>query len=170
MIVYRDALSNDEMIADSFAFKLVDNIAWEVQGKFVNVDVGDINIGQNASTEAGEEDESVEDSAVKVVNIVHSFRLVETSYTKPQFMAWFKAYLKKIKDFLTEKNPGRVESFQTEMQAYAKNHLLPKFNDLQFFTGESCNPEAGMAFAYYPEGSSEPTFIFFKDGLIAEKV
>ena len=42
---------------------------WVVQGAV------DVNIGANPSAEGGEEDEGVDDQAVKVVDIVDTFRL-----------------------------------------------------------------------------------------------
>jgi len=50
-------------------------LQWVVQGA-VNVD-----IGANPSAEGGEEDEGVDDQAVKVVDIVDTFRL--------QVKGWF---------------------------------------------------------------------------------
>lgn len=45
--------------------------------------------GANASAEGGD-DEGVEDQAVKVNNIVHSFRLQSTSFDKKGYLAYLK--------------------------------------------------------------------------------
>ena len=37
------------------------------------------------------------------------------------------------------------------------------------FLGESGEPDASLAFAYYKEGASDPTFLFFKYALNEEK-
>ncbi len=37
------------------------------------------------------------------------------------------------------------------------------------FLGESMNPEASLAFAYYKEGAADPTFLFIKYALQEEK-
>lgn len=50
-------------------FDLVVALQWVVQGAI------DLDIGANPSAEGGEEDESVDDQAVKVVDIVDTFRL-----------------------------------------------------------------------------------------------
>lgn len=48
----------------------------------------DLDIGANASAEEAEE--GVEDQAVKVNNIVHSFRYQSTSFDKKAFMSYLK--------------------------------------------------------------------------------
>ncbi len=45
-------------------------------------------IGANASAEEAEED--VEDQAVKVNNVVHSFRLQSTSFDKKSYLTYLK--------------------------------------------------------------------------------
>lgn len=47
-----------------------------------------IDIGANASAE--EADEALEDTAVKVNNIVHSFRLQSTSFDKKGYLTYLK--------------------------------------------------------------------------------
>lgn len=45
-------------------------------------------IGANASAEEAEE--NVEDAAIKVNNIVHSFRLASTSFDKKSYLGYLK--------------------------------------------------------------------------------
>ena len=49
--------------------------------------------------------------------------------------------------------------------------LMGRFKDLQFFTGESMDPEAMICMCEYMEkdGSEKPVLMFFKHGLNAEK-
>lgn len=51
-------------------------VQWVVKGAV------DVDIGANPSAEGGEEDEGVNDEAVKVVDIVDTFRLQVTSHGK----------------------------------------------------------------------------------------
>lgn len=170
MIVYKDVLSGDEMISDSYKLESKgDGVMWEVQGKFVTVGVTEVNIGQNASAEGGEDDEGVNDEVQKVVDIIDAFRLQETNFTKKDFTTWLKNYMKKVKAYLEKSKPDRVEGFQKGMQDYVKT-LLSNFDNYQFFMGVSCDPEAGLALAYYPDGESNPKFLFFVDGLKGEKL
>ena len=48
---------------------------------------------------------------------------------------------------------------------------MAKFKDLQFFTGESMNPEAMICMCDYMEidGTERPVLMFFKHGLDKEK-
>eukprot|EP00274_Cyanoptyche_gloeocystis_P002585 CAMPEP_0196654704 /NCGR_PEP_ID=MMETSP1086-20130531/4426_1 /TAXON_ID=77921 /ORGANISM="Cyanoptyche gloeocystis , Strain SAG4.97" /LENGTH=170 /DNA_ID=CAMNT_0041986613 /DNA_START=85 /DNA_END=597 /DNA_ORIENTATION=- len=170
MIIYKDVFTGDEMISDSFKLKETEEgVVWEVEGKSISIGVGDINIGANASAEGDPEDEGVADEAQKAIDIVYSFRLQETQFDKKSFTLWLKGYMKKVKEYLEKNNASRVEPFQKGAQAYAKK-LLGMYDNLQFFLGEQMEPEAGIAMAYYAEGASNPTFIFFKDGLKEYKV
>ncbi|KAL7259557.1 hypothetical protein ACSBR1_005446 [Camellia fascicularis] len=67
------------------------NVMWVVQGA-LNID-----IGANASAEGGDGDEGVDDKAVKVVDIVDTFRLQEQpAFDKKQFVAFVKKYIKSL--------------------------------------------------------------------------
>ena len=47
--------------------------------------------------------------------------------------------------------------------------VMEKFDEMQIFTGESFDTEAGLAFSYTKDGETEPTFLFFVDGMKEEK-
>jgi hypothetical protein len=162
MLIYQDAISGDELLSDSFDLVETHNgIFYEVPGKWVVQGPVDVDIGANASTEGGE-DEGVDDQAVRVVDIVDTFRLQEQpAYDKKGFMAYIKNYIQKVTPTLPEE---RKEQFKTDVQAAVK-FLLSKLSDLQFFLGESMNLEGAIVYAYYKEGASDPTFLYFKDGL-----
>lgn len=94
----------DELLSDSFPYKEIENgVLWEVEGKvtscpvlfsyenldFTNLEMCwlllelqwvvqgavEVDIGANPSAEGADEDEGVDDQAVKVVDIVDTFRL-----------------------------------------------------------------------------------------------
>jgi len=124
-----------------------------------------INIGQNASTEgAAEEDEGVDDSVEKVVNIVSAFRLQQTSYDKASYTAAFKVYMKRVADYLAQHKPERAGPFKAAAQVFVKK-ILGRFDDLNIYTGESYDSEAMLVLSYYKDGRTAPTFWFVKDGL-----
>ncbi|CAL9174809.1 unnamed protein product [Musa hybrid cultivar] len=55
----------------------------------------DVDIGANPSQEGGEEDEGFDDTAVKVVDIVDTFKLQEQpSFDQKQFVTYIKRYIK----------------------------------------------------------------------------
>ncbi|WOL18580.1 translationally-controlled tumor protein [Canna indica] len=163
MLVYQDLLTGDELLSDSFPYKEIENgMLWEVDGKWVVKGSVDVDIGANPSAEGGEEDEGVDDTAVKVVDIVDTFRLQEQPpFDKKQFVTYMKRYIKLLTPKLDE-----------EKQALFKKHiegatkfLLSKLSDLQFFVGESMHDDGSLVFAYYKDGATDPTFLYFAYGL-----
>lgn len=85
------------MFSDSYPIELVDDLYYQVEGKNVSYsnDIDEALIGGNKATEAGEEDESVESSAVTGINVVINGKLVETGFDKATFKDWLKTYMKK---------------------------------------------------------------------------
>ena len=158
MLLYKDILSGDEMLSDSYDIKETE-IFLEVAGKWVTTGDEQVDIGANASAE--EPEEELESTSKKVVDLVDAFRLQETSWDKKGFMGYIKGYMKSVADKLPE---DRKEKFMAEAPAAVKE-LLGRFSELQFFTGESMDLEGSMAYAYYKEGATDPTFLYFKDGL-----
>ncbi|EXB74770.1 hypothetical protein L484_023512 [Morus notabilis] len=163
MLVYQDLLSGDELLSDSFPYKETENRAlWEVEGKWVVQGAIDVNIGANPSAEGADADEAVDDQAARVVDIVDTFRLQEQpSFDKKQFVAWAKKYIK----LLSAKLEGEKKEEFTKSIEGAIKFLLPKLKDFQFFVGESMADDAGLVLAYYKEGATDPTFIYFAHGL-----
>ena len=163
MLVYTDLLSGDELLSDSFPYKEIENgMIWEVDGKWVVQGAIDVDIGANPSAEGAGEDEGVDDQAVKVVDIVDTFRLQEQPpLDKKLFIAYIKKYIK----LLTPKLEGeKQEAFKKNIEGATK-YLLAKLKDLQFFVGESMADDCSIVFAYYKEGATEPTFLYLAPGL-----
>ncbi|PWA46368.1 translationally controlled tumor protein 2 [Artemisia annua] len=162
MLVYQDLLTGDELLSDSFPCnEILNGILWEVEGKWVVQGAVDVYIASNPSAEGGE-DEAVDDQAVRVVDIVDTFRLQEQPpFDKKQFIAYIKKYIKQLTPKL---DAEKQEFFKTNIEAATK-FLLGKLSDLQFFVGESMHDDSGMVFAYYKEGAADPTFLYFGLGL-----
>ena len=158
MLLYKDVLSGDEMLSDSYDIKETE-IFLEVAGKWVTTGDVQVDIGANASAE--EPEEELESTSKKVVDLVDAFRLQETSWDKKGFMGYIKTFMKAVAEKLS---PERKEAFMAAAPAAVKE-LLGKFDELQFFTGENGDLEGSMAYAYYKEGATDPTFLYFKDGL-----
>jgi len=162
MLVYQDLLSGDELLSDSFDYKEIENgILWEVEGKWVVQGAVDVNIGANPSAEGGD-DEGVDDTAVKVVDIVDTFRLQEQPpFDKKQFVAFIKKYIKNLTPLLPE---DRQEKFKKGIEGAVK-FLLPKVKDFQYFVGEGMHDDGALVLAHYKDGATNPTFLYFADGL-----
>ncbi|KAL3577560.1 hypothetical protein D5086_019064 [Populus alba] len=178
MLVYQDLLSgefffsahyflrhmkSDELLSDSFPYKEIENgILWEVEGKWVVQGAVDVDIGANPSAEGGDEDEGVDDQAAKVVDIVDTFRLQEQPpFDKKQFLTQIKKFIKNLSEKLDE---DQKEHFRKNIEGATK-FLLSKIKDLQFFVGESMHDDGCLVFAYYKEGATDPTFLYFAPAL-----
>ncbi|KAH6829873.1 translationally controlled tumor protein [Perilla frutescens var. hirtella] len=159
MLVYQDLLTGDELFSDSFPYTEIENgCLWEVQGKWVVTGSVDVDIGANPSAESGGEDEAVDDQAVKVVDIVDTFRLHEQPpFDKKQFIGYIKLLIVKLE-------AEKQEEFKKSIEGATK-YLISKIKDLQFFVGESMHDDSSLVFAYYKEGATDPTFLYFAHGL-----
>ncbi|KAM3378066.1 translationally-controlled tumor protein [Capsicum galapagoense] len=163
MLVYQDLISGDELLSDSFPYKELENgVLWEVQGKWVVQGAVDVDIGANPSAEGGDDDEGVDDQAVKVVDIVDTFRLQEQpSFDKKGFVGYIKKYIKN----LTPKLEGEAQDLFKKNIESATKFLMSKLKDLQFFLGESMHDDGALVFAYYKDGTTDPTFLYIAPGL-----
>jgi len=165
MLLYSDVLTGDEMFSDAFPVKIVDDIVYEVDCQLITVKAGaDVDIGANASAE--EQEETLEDGATQVNNVVHSFRLQPTTFDKKSFLTYLKGYMKAVKAKLPEE---RVAPFEKGAQAFAKK-IVANFKDFEFYTGEAMNPDGMIALLNYREDGVTPYFTFWKDGLKEEKL
>ncbi|KZO93715.1 translationally controlled tumor-associated [Calocera viscosa TUFC12733] len=162
MLLYSDVITDDEIFSDAFPMKLVDDIVYEVDCQMIVFKEGDVDIGANPSAEEGEE--SLEDGAVQVNNVVHSFRLQSTSFDKKSYLTYLKGYMKEVKAYLAKSHPDRVEAFEKGAQAFAKK-VIGNFKDYEFYTGESMNPEGMVLLLNYREDGVTPYFTVWKDGV-----
>ena len=163
MLVYQDILSGDEFLSDSFPATEIENgMLLEVQGKWVVQGAITVDIGANPSADGADEGEGVDDQATKVVDIVDTFRLQEQpAFDKKQFVTFMKRYIKN----LTPKLDAEKQNLFKKHIESATKFLLSKLSDLQFFVGESMHDDGGLVFAYYKEGATDPTFLYFAYGL-----
>jgi len=171
MRVFKDLLTNDEMFTDAYKYKLVDEVIYEVVGRYETRKDGEVQLaGSNPSAE--EADEGTDETAVSGVNIVLDNRLTETGFgDKKAYTLYLKEYMKKLVEKLTENAPDQVPIFKENMNKVMKD-LLQRFKDFQFFTGESMNPDGMIALMEYRDidGASVPVMMFFKHGLEEEKL
>lgn len=159
--------TGDELLSDSYDIsEIQDGFFFEVEGKWTVLGDVEVNIGGNPSAEGGDEGEGVESASKKVVDIIDAFRLQEgPSYSKKDFMGYVKPWLSKVLEKLPE---DKQAEFKTKSQPALK-YLISMIKDLQFYTSENMDPDTTMIYAYYKEGSSNPTFLFPKYALVEEK-
>jgi hypothetical protein len=160
MKLFQDIISGDEMFSDAYKYKVIDDIAYEVDCQMVTIKQGaDVDIGANPSTE--DQEEGVDDNAVTVNNVAHTFRLQQTSYDKKSYLSHLKGYMKAVKASLPS---DRVPAFEAGAQAFAKK-IIANFKDFEFYTGESMNVDGMVALLNYREDGITPYFTFWKDGV-----
>lgn len=167
MIIFQDVISNDELLSDAYDVKLVDDAVYEADCAMVNVGNGDIDIGANPSAEDGEE--ALEDGSETVNNVVYSFRLQPTQFDKKSFTTYIKGYMKRVKAYLAEHNPDEVEVFEKGATKYVKK-VLGSFNDWDFYTGESMDPDAMIVLLNYREDGTTPYVAIWKHGVKENKI
>ena len=167
MLVWKDILTGDEMISDSYKYAYIyEGACLEVKAKMVSKG------GEDFGFENNEEDGgALENNVETVIDIVDAHKLVEVKdWSKKDFTTYVKGYLKKIKAKLTEEGKqDRIADFQkgaTEMVKF----ILSKFEEMQIFSGESADFDGSLAFAFWADGDTDgPTFLYFNDGLKEEK-
>ncbi len=138
------------MMTDSFPSTVVDDVVLKVDTRMVVKDALNVNIGGNPTAEGGEEDEGVDDQAVKVNDVVDAFRLQSMgSFDKKGLLAWLKGYLKAIKEHLDKTNPTRSAIFQEKSSKWCKEVLLKNPTDFELFTGPSFNSDGALAMMTY---------------------
>merc|ERR1739844_542475 len=159
-------------MGDTYKITLKDNVLYEVVGKYETRKEGEVVLaGANASEEAA--DEGTDESSVSGVDIVLNHQLVETGFgDKKGFTAYLKAYMKKVLKYLEENDrAAEIEEFKANINGVMKD-LMGRFKDLQFFSGESMDPDAMICMCEYKDidGKGEkPVLMFFKHGLEEEK-
>lgn len=169
MIIYKDIITGDEIISDSYGLTEVDDAVYEADCAMITEGGVEVNIGANPSAE--EADEGVEDGAVKVNNIVHSFRLQQTNFDLKGYLAYIKGYMKAVKTKLQENNasPDTIAAFEKGAQEYVKK-IIKNFKDLEFYTGESMDPDGMVVLLNYRDDGVTPYVTIWKHGLKKEKV
>jgi hypothetical protein len=180
MIIYKCRFTGDEMCSDAFKpSPVLDDDGEEVPGLFciqsakVNKDSG-ANIDIGCGGEFGGGESEVDDTVELVNNVVDEtfgFSLQEVPMGKKDLKEYLGQYCKDLRQKLKDddKVPGpEVKAFTQAAPAFCK-YLLSKYDDLQFYTSVSMDPEGSMAFAIYEGASPDPKFIYVKAGLLEEK-
>jgi len=169
MIIYKDLLTGDEIISDSYNLKLIDNIVYEADCKKINIGGESFDVGGNPSAEGGEE--ALDDNVETKLDVAHSFRLTETQFDKKTYLSHLKTYMKKVKEGLKEKGASddEVKEFETGASAYAKK-IIGKFKDFEFLIGESMDPDGMVVLLNYREDGTTPYVTVWKHGLTEMKV
>ncbi|TRY67453.1 hypothetical protein TCAL_06441 [Tigriopus californicus] len=171
MKIFKDIFTEDELFSDTYKMKLVDDCLWEVYGKY-ETRKGDEVVLEGSNASAEEADEGTDSTSTSGIDIVLNHRLVETGFgSKKDFTVYLKDYMKKVVKHLEDNDrASEVDGFKKNISNVMKD-LLGRFKDLQFFTGESMDPDAMICMCEYKDvdGEERPVLMFFKHGLNEEK-
>ncbi|KAI9705166.1 MAG: hypothetical protein M1820_005313 [Bogoriella megaspora] len=169
MIIYKDLVTGDEVLSDSYDIKEIDGVVYEADCKKINIGGENIDIGANPSAEDG--DEALDDNTQQVIDVVHSFRLNETSFDKKSYLTHLKTYMKKVKEGMKAKGASDddVKAFESGAQNYAKK-IVGNFKDYEFLIGESMDPDGMVILLNYREDGITPYVTVWKHGLDEMKV
>jgi hypothetical protein len=98
MKVFQDVFTNDEVMSEVYPFILdYQDVIMKVKSAYKNKDaVGNVDVGCGNAFGSGDEEggDSGEGASEKVLDIVFNFSLVQTSFSKQEFMAFIKNFLK----------------------------------------------------------------------------
>ncbi|KAG5300391.1 TCTP family protein [Histoplasma ohiense] len=183
MIVYKDIVSGDEIISDTW--KLIETpggVLWEVNCKKYVKGAENFQLeGANPSAEeGGDEDYSGEGGGEMVHDIEVSFQLnwlkpdengQETKPPKEQFKAHLKSYVKKVNNALKERGASEetIKEFQAGAPAAVKK-ILANYDNYDVLMGSSMNGDGMHVLIDFREDGITPFATVWKHGLVPEKV
>lgn len=122
--------------------------AWD-NSSGTNIDIG----CGDAFGGAGEEEKVEDDFGERQLNIVASFDLKETSLTKKDYQALLKCYMPKLKKYLEENNPDRVQPCVAGLGAFVK-FMMPQFGEFSFWTGPNYDTDGMIILSFYKNESA----------------
>merc|ERR1712036_77406 len=161
MIIYKDILTDDEIISDVYDLKEIDGVVYEADCKMIKIGGESFDTGANASAEEG-----TEDGVETKIDVVHSFRLQSTQFDKKGYLTYLKGYMKAVKAKLPE---DQHAAFEKGASGYAKK-IVASFKDWEFYTGESMDPDGMIVLLNYRDDGITPYVVVWKHGLSEMKV
>ncbi|MCJ1408323.1 hypothetical protein MMC19_002398 [Ptychographa xylographoides] len=179
MIIYKDIVSGDEIISDTWNLKEKDDAVYEIDCKKITKKQDNVDIGANPSAEEAEE--ALEEGSSQVIDIIDAFRLnflgdeasgTRLFGTKKDYMGQLKTYMKKVVEKLKENgaDEATVKKFQTGAQTYYTKVIAPNFKDYDFYVGESMDTDGMVVLLNYREDGITPYVTIWKYGLTEMKV
>lgn len=114
----------------------------------------------------------MDDNVEYVNNVVDEtigFNLQEVPMGKKDLKDYLATYCKQVRQALKDDDKvsgPEVKAFTQAAPLFCK-WLLSKYDDLQFYTSASMDPDGSMAFSYYKDVT--PIFVYIKGGLLEEK-
>ena len=108
--------------SDAYEYKEVDDIVYELDAAMIIIKEGDVDIGGNPSAE--EQAEALEGGAEQVINLVHSFRLQQTSFDKKGYLGHLKVSRLRLEEDLQNERK-RVQKTDESLHIPTLHHNRP---------------------------------------------
>ncbi|KAE8355964.1 Mss4-like protein [Aspergillus coremiiformis] len=178
MIIYKDVISGDEVLADTFKIQEVDKVLWECDcRKYMKSTNEDFELeGANPSAEGGDEDGG-EGEKVMVHDIEDQFRLVWLKTeeglkpSKDAFKSHLKNYMKKVLGKLQETGASEatISEFKSGAPAAVKK-ILGNYDNYDVLMGQSMDGDAMHILIDFRDDGVTPYATLWKHGLEEMKV
>ncbi|PGH03183.1 hypothetical protein GX51_04218 [Blastomyces parvus] len=183
MIIYKDIITGDELISDTW--KLTDvpgGVLWECDCKKYRQGKQDFQLeGANPSAEGGEDDGGDDGTPGKMVHdIEEAFQLNwlqpdedgnDPKPSKDAFKSHLKSYVRRLNETLKKKGASEetIKEFQAGAAGAVKK-LLGNYDNYDFLMGSSMNGDGMYVLIDFREDGVTPYATFWKHGLVGEKV
>lgn len=149
MLLYRDAVSSDEMLSDGYKIEEVKDLPSVIRVKVQMIDVetgiNESAFAFNASAEGEDADAGADDQSKKVIDIVEAFELkpfdmfhdmqgTAAQQNKAFIKDYFKKYLKLVKEKQSEccATPADFQKNVTAFMAFVKEN----WSNIALYTGK----------------------------------
>ncbi|KAJ1708481.1 translationally controlled tumor protein [Aspergillus flavus] len=138
MRTFIDVISGDEVLSDKYPIKEVDDIAYEVDCKFIEF--------QKPSDDDIEYDtsEGAPDKTSSEIDVVHEFALHQTNFDQKSYYEHLKRYAAAIEKHLSTTNRDRVPAFKKAFKDYVTK-MMHQWGSLQCYVGPSLDPNGMVA-------------------------
>ncbi|PYH94843.1 TCTP family protein [Aspergillus ellipticus CBS 707.79] len=178
MIIYKDIISDDEVLSDTFNIK-EEGILWTCDcKKYLKRGNDDFVLeGANPSAEDGDDDAGGEGEAVMVHDIEDQFRMnwLKTEEglkpSKDAFKSHLKTYMKKVLARLTETGASAesIAEFKAGAPGAVKK-ILANYDNYDVLMGQSMDGDAMHILIDFRDDGVTPFATLWKHGLVEMKV
>ncbi|KAK2801334.1 hypothetical protein FQN51_005434 [Onygenales sp. PD_10] len=177
MIIYKDIISGDEILSDTF--KIIEapgGVLWEVDcKKYVKGKESFQLAGANPSAEDAAEDDDDDTPGEMVHDIEDQFQLNwlkdDSKPSKDHFKGHLKSYVKKVNNKLKETGASeeKIKEFQSGAAAAVKK-ILGNYDNYDVLMGKEMNPDGMHVLIDFRDDGVTPYATIWKHGLEEMKV
>ena len=164
--LYKCAYTNCELFSDAFPTKeMFDGFVFAVKSTVVNKEAMKFDMGDC---------DDIEDKDERVNDIADGFQYNQVDYTLKDYISWLKKYVVKVGKKVQEQNPGNEEiqaRFKAACTEYGKL-IMANFKECVFYMNAENDTDGAIIVGYWEDASTDkgPTFLYFKDALVREKI